>query len=219
MVEEIEKVIEYTFTDKSLLIEAFTHSSYANEHKNTADYEKLEFIGDATVEYIVSLSLVRIFPTAKEGVLSKKRASLVNANCLSKIIDNLDLIKYLNVGGTGDLESKIRDSEKVRCDVFEAIVGAILLDSGKNINVVGTFVLKQLSPYLNATVIDYKSKLLEVCAQKGEKAEFIIIEKDEYKPYFKVGLQINEIQVAIGVGRNKKQAEKKASEEYLTKNN
>ena len=80
-----EKIIGYQFSDKSLLARAFTHSSYANEHKQAYDYERIEFLGDAVLDYIVGLFLYERFPTKKEGELSKIRAQLVSAETLSII--------------------------------------------------------------------------------------------------------------------------------------
>lgn len=210
---EIEQKIEYTFENKSFLIRAFTHSSYSNEHVNCRDYERLEFLGDAAVEYFVSLNLLKTFPNAKEGVLSQKRASLVNAHTLAKIIVKLDLIKYLQVGAC-DIKSNVRDSQKVKCDVFEAIVGAILLDS-KSTEKAEKFVLYNLEPYISKDIVDYKSKLLEYCAKTNRKAVFEIAKKDEYEPYFQVNLVIDDNVLAKGEGRNKKSAEKDASKNYL----
>ena len=132
---EVENIIGYIFNDKNLLSRAFTHSSYANENKNSEDYERLEFLGDAILEYLVSLYLFETYPSKNEGSLSKMRANLVSAETLSAIIDDLGLINYVKVG-SGNASENILKSEDVKCDIFEAIVGAIHLDSNKNIDVV-----------------------------------------------------------------------------------
>ena len=84
---DIEKIINYRFNDKELLVTAFTHSSYANEHRRATDYERLEFLGDAVLGYIVGKRLFGFYPSAKEGELTKRRASMVSAETLSEIID------------------------------------------------------------------------------------------------------------------------------------
>ena len=163
----IEKIIGYCFSDKTLLLTAFTHSSFANENKQAEDYERLEYLGDAILDFTVALRLFKLFPSAKEGVLTKKRAALVSVETLSEIIDEYDLIKYMRVG-VGSVASAVEHSVNVKCDLFEAITGAVYLDCGNDISVVEKFIWDKLEKYIDRPTVDYKSKTIEFCAKTLE---------------------------------------------------
>jgi ribonuclease-3 len=212
-IESVESKIGYTFNNKALLKQAFTHSSYTNEHRNFGSYERLEFIGDALLGYIIGVYLYNIYPNMDEGELSKKRAGLVNADTLAKVIDNLSIMEYLLVG-SGASNDSLTDSVRVKCNIFESIIGAILLDSEMDITIAKKFILANLENKVNIVGIDYKSKILEDCAKKNKKAEFILLSDGNNEPYFKIALLIDGKQVCEGEGKSKKIAEKQASKIY-----
>lgn len=122
---ELEGRIGYKFSDPSYVEAAFTHSSYVNEHKAT-DNERIEFLGDCVLNFIVGEKLFRE-DDGNEGALSARRASVVSRKPLSKIVDALGLMDFLRVGAG---VNKAAFSEKARSDLFEALVGAVYLDGG-----------------------------------------------------------------------------------------
>lgn len=214
----IEKTLGYVFKNKQLLFDAFTHSSYVNEHKYDEDYERLEFLGDAALNYIVGMYLFQKNPTLSEGELTKKRANLVNAKTLSKVMDKLELISYLRIGD-GKANALVYDSHNVKCDVFEAIVGALVLDNDTDLSVAKQFILNNISEYIDIDVIDYKSKTLEYCAKNKLKCDIqtekINVNGTSHK--FLAKLFINRKQVAISEGYTKKEAEIEACKDYYCK--
>ena len=140
--DKIEKIIGYKFQNRKLLNTAFVHSSYANEHKVECN-ERLEYLGDAVLEFIITDKLYSLFNLG-EGQLTKYRASLVNEDTLSFIVSELNLDSFL-LKGKGEKKNGI-DSKAIKCDLFEAIVGAIYLDSG--IEFAKQFVLNVMDSFL-----------------------------------------------------------------------
>lgn len=122
----IQARICYEFKNPKLLEAAFTHASYVNEHDGTAN-ERIEFLGDCVLNFLVGERMFKQDPSAKEGDLSERRAALVSRAPLARIIDDLGLLEYLRVGVGVD---KSAFSVKARSDVFEAMVGAVYLDGG-----------------------------------------------------------------------------------------
>lgn len=209
---EIENIIGYTFNDKELLMRAFTHSSWVNENQRYIDYERLEFVGDAALGYIVAIYLYNTYTTSSEGELTKIRASMVSADALGQVIVSLNLLKYVKVGAG----TQVYESKNIKCDLFEAIVGAMLIDSNYDFSPARTFVLKFLSEIAESSNIDYKSKILEHCAQNSLVAKFNIVNKtmENNKTNFLVNLIVNGETVSSGEGSNKKTAEKQASKVF-----
>ncbi|MDE6201001.1 MAG: hypothetical protein K2M47_03880 [Clostridiales bacterium] len=125
-INNIQSLIGYTFNDCKYLMAAFTHSSYANEHP-TVGNERIEFLGDCVLDFLVGEKLFLSDRTASEGDLSAKRASIVSRAPLARIVDKLGLMQYLQVGVGVNKNSF---SDKKRSDVFEALLGAVYLDGG-----------------------------------------------------------------------------------------
>ena len=130
-IEELEGKIGYTFQDKSLIKQALTHSSYANEMRifKTGNYERLEFLGDAVLELVSSDFLFSKYPAMPEGQLSKLRASLVCEPALYIASKRIELQKYFLLG-KGEESTGGRERESIACDIMEAVIGAIYRDSG-----------------------------------------------------------------------------------------
>mgnify|MGYP004653328385 CR=1 FL=1 len=167
----LETIIGYTFKDKSLLNMALTHSSYANENK-VKNYERLEFLGDSLLEYIVSDYIYKNFPAEKEGSLTKIRAKMVQEKTLADIVLNLGISQFVRVGRS--LKNDIKQS--ILCDVYESLLGAIYLDS--NLDNAYNYVLKTLvkdkkniEDFENL-IIDYKTPLQELCQAKNLKLDY-----------------------------------------------
>ena len=215
-IKEIESKIQYVFGNNKLLEQAFTHSSYGNQ-ENVADNERMEFLGDAILGYITSEQLFATFKNSNEGALSAMRAKLVSAESLSKIVDSLDLIQYLQIvngsGGTGEL------SHKTEANLFEAILCAIYLDGG--IAPARQFVLRVMDEGLRSAqdtlTKDAKTSLQEYCQKKRYTLEYKSIGRSgpDNKPIFRYALYINGKSESVGVGTSKKAAEQDAASKIV----
>ena len=153
----LEKAIGYDFKDESLLLTAVTHPTYANEHR-TESYQRLEYLGDAILDFVVAEDLFARFPGADEGVLTTKRIAAVSATPLMKKARELGFEKYIKVAQHVNLDS-------VLGDVFEAVVAAMYLDGG--MEPAKSFILTSLEEFLDvkAGATDYKSRLNEALPQ------------------------------------------------------
>ena len=212
----LETKLGYFFQNKELLYQALTHSSYAHEH-NISSYERLEFLGDALLDYVTAEILFSRFPDKNEGELTAIRACLVKEETLSAIADNLSLTSYAFFSQTKQ-SNPIAASKAVKCDLFESILGSIFIDSGKNIDLITKIITQFLDPYFSEDHIDYKSKLLEIFAKNKINYYFAYNDKfDPKNPVFSVKLIVNDKMVASGEGHNKRNAEKDACRKYYDK--
>lgn len=211
--QDIEALIGYTFVDKELLLRALTHPSYSHIHGGE-NYQRLEFLGDSIVDFIIADELSKAYPDLDEGRLTKMRGAIVSATPLAGVVKARGYDKYLKMG-FGDL------SDNIRSDVFEAICGAIYLDGG--IEKTRGFILKDLRQLIITSKDnckrDYKSALYEKYA--GHKIEFKDIGKsgEEHRPIFSVELYIDGKLVASADGENKKRAQQKCAGQFLEKDN
>ena len=214
-IERIEKTLGYFIKNKELLIRAFTHSSYANEHNNEESYERLEFLGDATLNYLIGLYLYDTFPSFTEGKLTKMRAGTVDKETVAKVVDELGLLSYLRIG-KGSEGLITGQSVKVKCDLFEAILGAIVIDNNEDLSIAKKLVEKFLHNKISLNNTDYKSKVLEHCARNAQKASFVLLKEGTIGPdRFEIALLIDNQEVSRGLGENKKSAERRAAELYF----
>ncbi|OYS17971.1 ribonuclease III [Lactobacillus taiwanensis] len=208
------------FNNEKLLEDAFTHSSYANEHPGRKDYEKLEFLGDAVLELAVSDYLYRHFPKLNEGELTRMRSNIVRTEGFSEFAIECGFPAEINLG-KGEEKAGARKRKTLLEDVFEAFNGALFLDQG--MPAVQHFLHLTVYPLIaegdfNASR-DYKTELQERLQVNGSvKIEYQVIDEDESKPSFKVQLLVNGEKVSEGQGRNKKAAEQQAAQAALTKN-
>lgn len=208
------------FNNEKLLEDAFTHSSYANEHPGRKDYEKLEFLGDAVLELAVSDYLYRHFPKLNEGELTRMRSNIVRTEGFSEFAIECGFPAEINLG-KGEEKAGARKRKTLLEDVFEAFNGALFLDQG--MPAVQHFLHLTVYPLIaegdfNASR-DYKTELQERLQVNGPvKIEYQVIAEDESKPAFKVQLLVNGEKVSEGQGRNKKAAEQKAAQAALAKN-
>lgn len=208
------------FNNEKLLEDAFTHSSYANEHPGSKDYEKLEFLGDAVLELAVSDYLYRHFPKLNEGELTRMRSNIVRTEGFSEFAIECGFPAEINLG-KGEEKAGARKRKTLLEDVFEAFNGALFLDQG--MPAVQHFLHLTVYPLIaegdfNASR-DYKTELQERLQVNGPvKIEYQVIDEDESKPSFKVQLLVNGEKVSEGQGRNKKAAEQQAAQAALAKN-
>ena len=168
---EIERKIGYVFNNKELLKLALTHKSYAYENGDVSCScynERLEFLGDAILEHIVSIYLYNITPYLKEGVMSKKRAEIVCEKSLSNIINKAGLSRYVRLGKC-ETTTGGNKKDAILADMFEAILGAIYLDAGFDVaqktclKLIEETILVALN---NKDSLDYKDKIARIVAKK-----------------------------------------------------
>lgn len=210
-----------TFQNKQLLRQAFTHSSYANEHRNRhlVDNERLEFLGDAVLEIVVSDYLFQRHKRMSEGELSKLRAAIVCEESLHHFSDMLSFNNYILLG-KGEESSGGRNRPALLADVFEAFLGALYLDQG--LEVCYTFMNDYVFPNMTRDVfshtMDYKTKLQELIQQeKGTSLTYdVVAEKGpSHNKKFVVEVTVNNSDVEQGSGRSKKEAEQEAAKKML----
>ena len=208
------------FNNENLLEDAFTHSSYANEHPGRKDYEKLEFLGDAVLQLAVSDDLYRHFPRLNECELTRMRSNIVRTEGFSEFAIECGFPAEINLG-KGEEKAGARKRKTLLEDVFEAFNGALFLDQG--MPAVQHFLHLTVYPLIaegdfNASR-DYKTELQERLQVNGPvKIEYQVIAEDESKPSFKVQLLVNDKKISEGQGRNKKAAEQQAAKAALDKN-
>lgn len=224
--KELENVINYHFKDKSILTLALTHTSYANElrQKKIACEcnERLEFLGDSVVSIISSTYLYNNFPNHPEGELSALRAGAICTNSLSSFAKNISLGNYLNLG-CGEDKCGGREKDTILENAFEALVGAIYLDSGCNLDVASKFLLPFITEEIsiaikNETTEDFKSRLQQIVQQMPcEKFEYIQTNKEgpDHAPMFTVEARLNSNIIGIGKGASIKKAEQAAAQQAL----
>lgn len=201
------------FKNASLLKEALTHRSYLNENPNWSESnnERLEFLGDAVLELVVTNYLFKIFPKSEEGELTLLRAALVNTKMLSSIAEGINLNKYLLVSkGESFLDG--RAGESMLADAFEALIGAIYLDQGYSAaeRFISDHVISKTEEVRSKGIKDSKSTLQEVTQNliKETPVYKIIGESGpEHKKVFEAGVYLKDELRARGSGASKQEAE------------
>ncbi len=214
----------YTFRDAQLLDCALTHKSYANEMGlQQHHYERLEFLGDAVLELIVSTHLYSVYPSADEGVLSKLRSCLVNAEAFATLARQLELGALLQLG-RGEARSGGNDKNSLLAAALEAVIGALYLDSGfvRAQHIFLTCFVATLEAHLHhAEVWDYKGLLQERTLNLfGCTPTYRVVceEGPAHQKTFHVQLSLNrEVYDCIGTGRSKKAAEQHAARQLLAR--
>ena len=225
-INEFEKSIEITFSNINLLKTALTHRSYVNEHKSVNEHnERLEFLGDAVLELIVSDYLFRKYPKRPEGELTSFRAALVRTDSLADTAKTLDIGKYLLLS-KGEDDTGGREKNYLLANAFEAIVGAIYLDKGYTES--RDFVLKYLIAKLddivqNRSDIDSKTKIQEVTQEKFKVTPTYEVVNEvgpDHEKIFTVIVKVEDRIIGEGTGSSKQKAEEMAASkglEYLLK--
>ncbi|UDM32660.1 ribonuclease III [Lentilactobacillus laojiaonis] len=211
------------FKNFDLLNEAFTQASYVNEHKghHLKYYERIEFLGDAVLQLVVSEYIFKRYPNLPQGRLTRLRAAMVNEKSFSSFARECHFDEYIRLG-KGEEKANARQRDSLLCDIFESFMGALYLDQGKP--AVEKFCGEVIFPKLDQGVFDeffdHKTELQELVQQDGPvKIEYILI--DEFGPendrQFKVRLLIDNQELGIGIGHSKKGAEQKAAQQALKK--
>jgi len=223
---KLEKTIDIKFKDINMLKQAVVHRSYLNEHPDfeLSHNERLEFLGDAVLEIIVTEYLFKNFPDTPEGDLTNWRASLVNSKMLAQIaVDvKLESYLYLSKGEAKDKNSKAR--QYILANAVEALIGSIYLDRGLVCakKFIKNNILSKLEDILeNKLYLDPKSKFQER-AQEVFKVtpHYRVLEESgpDHAKIFEMGLYLGEKLVAIGKGSSKQEAQVEAAKKGIKKN-
>ncbi len=217
--------LEYAFRDPTLLERALTHRSFSNEQRDlrSPNNERLEFLGDTVLGFVVGDLIYRTFPNLQEGALSKIKAHLVSATTLAAKGRELGLGRYLRMGA-GEARSGGSEKLSLLADAFEAIVAAIYLDGG--LSAAEAFVRRIFTPDVAGIDVgdlsfhDYKTALQETAQSLGlPLPEYRVV--DEYGPdhekSFVVEVYWDGESFALGKGSSKREAQRKAAKEALRK--
>ena len=220
----LQRAVGYQFRNPELLLEALTHSSFAQESAaSVRDNEPMEFLGDAVLTFVVSAMLADAFPDWQEGKLTRARAHLVAAPHLHLIADRLDLGRYLRLG-RGEEKTGGREKPALMVNALEALIAALYRDGG--LTVAHDFIARFIVPAdLRAVAgelfaIDYKSSLQELLqADRAAPAEYRVVEESgpEHQKTFTVEALAGENLIARGRGASKKAAEQEAARLVLEK--
>lgn len=220
-----EKRIGIKFKDKNLLKQSFTHRSYINENPPPAGgllehNERLEFLGDAVLELVITEYLYNKYPEKTEGEMTSLRAALVNADMLSKVAQSLSMGDFLLLS-RGEAKDIGRARQYILANTFEALIGAIHLDQGYD--KVLSFLKKNLFPKLKEVIekklwIDAKSLFQEKAQEfEGMTPNYKVISESgpDHAKHFIVGVYLNGEMVAEGEGSSKQEAEQSAARHAL----
>ncbi len=219
---KFEEASGITFKNKELLRRAFTHRSFLNENRGaeSSHNERLEFLGDAVLELIVTEYLFEKYPDSNEGDLTAYRASLVNAITLSEVAQKINVNDFLLLS-KGEAKDTGKARQYILANTMEAIIGAIYLDQGYD--TAKYFISKNLFHLIDKIVedkswIDAKSKFQEKAQEKESETPVYKSLKEEgpdHDKHFTVGVYLNNELIAEGVGMSKQEAEQSAARQAL----
>ena len=214
---------DLVFSDETLLETAFTHTSYASEHRllKISHNERLEFLGDAVLQLIISEYLYTKYPKRPEGDLSKLRSMIVREESLAGFARDCQFDQFIKLG-RGEEKSGGRNRDTILGDLFEAFLGALLLDKG--VEAVKSFLYQVMIPKVEAgdfeRVTDYKTKLQELLQINGDvEITYQVVSETgpAHAKNFEVAVLINGRKSGQGQGRSKKLAEQEAAKNAFEK--
>jgi len=209
------------FKNQALLRLAFIHRSYLNESKGEVESnERLEFLGDSILSFVVSEHLYKTYPQFDEGILTNLRSLVVNTKSLARTAKTLDFGSHLMLS-RGEEDSRGRENESILANTFEAVVGAIFIDQG--IEAVSTFIhaviIPEIESYVQKKVFkDPKSLLQEYVQARKQNSPIYKVLREEgpaHAKQFTIGVFVEDAQVGEGQGKSKQEAEEHAAEKAL----
>ncbi len=216
------KSFNISYKNIALYEQALTHPSY-NGDANTKhqDYEKLEFMGDAVLNFVTADLVYKNRPEMSEGNLTKLRSVLVSTKPLAAYARKIKLHEYIRIGHSITLE-QVKTSDKILENVFESLVGAIYLDAGLKpaYRLISSLLLEDIKNYDVDDLTDYKSKLQEeIQAEHRDAVQYVTVETSgpAHDRTFKVQVLFNGIVLGVGEGKSKKKAEEMAAKSALSK--
>jgi ribonuclease III len=220
-VERLQERLGYSFGDRRILLQSLTHTSYGHEflqEKPIAlrDNERLEFLGDAILDVVVSDILLETFPNSNEGQLSKMRAAVVNEKTLAQVARSIRLQEVVRLG-KGETQSGGNDKPSILSSAFEALIAAIYLDGG--FNAVYPVVRHLFAPFFSedrdlVAFYDYKTQLQEVVQAKWKVTpsyHMLQATGPDHAKTFEVEVRMNGQLMAVATGSSKKEAEQNAA--------
>jgi ribonuclease III len=221
-IEKLQKKIDYTFKDDSLLLKALTHSSYAYEcTQDITDNEVLEFLGDSVLGFIIADYLYRNFPQLNEGEMSKLKSTLASTGTLVIFAQRIRLNKHLRLG-KGEMKSGGRNKKTILAGAFEALIAALFLDGG--ISTARRFLLEYLNIFFNKVdmsqffINNYKSALQEHLQKENDASpvyQTVTTKGPDHKKRFLVKVSSQNQILAKARGISKKEAEQKAAQKAM----
>ena len=224
-ITRLQVILGLDFSEPKLLQRALTHRSFINEHGGTHldCYERMEFLGDAVIQQIVSEEVYRMFPELPEGELTKTRASLVCSESLSECARSLSLGSYVYLG-KGAEASGGRDSESILSDVYEAMIASIFLDRGYEYarKLVLNNLKNQLETFHKSILppTDPKSHLQEYLQSQGSTYPIyrtVSSQGPDHDPTFTIHVLSDDILLGTGIGKRKSEAERAAAQDAIEK--
>jgi ribonuclease III len=222
--EQFAQHLGVTFKDIMLFREAFTHRSYLNEHRGNGmrHNERLEFLGDAVLELVMTEYLFAAYPEEPEGRLTAYRSALVNTNSISDAATEWGMNEYLLLS-RGEAKDTGRARQYILANTFESVIGAIFLDQGYDAarDFIGKSLFKRLDDIVGKRLWqDAKSRFQEESQERtGITPNYIVTKESgpDHDKSFEVGVSIGSDLIAKGVGRSKQDAEQAAAQEALAK--
>lgn len=224
--QELQKKLGVKFKNKDLLKQAFIHRSYLNENPafSLSHNERLEFLGDAVLELVITDYLFKNYPDLAEGEMTNLRAALVNTQILSKVGESLNFSDYLYLS-RGESKEAGRGRQYILANTLEAFIGAVYIDRGYGL--AEDFILKILIPSLpdiikNKLWRDGKSLFQEAAQERvGITPTYEVLEESgpDHDKIFKVGVYLKQELVASGSGSSKNEAEQNAAIKALEEKN
>ena len=220
MIKDLEEALGYRFRNISLLQNAVTHSSYANErwHNSLLSNERLEFLGDSVLGMLVAEYLYRNFPNRPEGELTRMRADMVCEKTLAAAADRIGLGSHLLLGH-GEEQTGGRRRSSILADAMESVIAASFLDGGLNaaLSIIRRFILVEV-PVSSFRNEDFKTELQELVQKKKDQIlTYTLLSESgpDHDKRFEVELKLNDEAVGRGIGSSKKRAEQMAAKNAL----
>ncbi|MCT4641287.1 MAG: ribonuclease III [Bacteriovoracaceae bacterium] len=223
---KINTILDYEFNDIELFINALTHKSFSHEAKNNIpNNERLEFLGDSILSLIVTNKIFALYKDVDEGLLSKLRTTIVSESSLCGFARKANLGNYILLGA-GELKNNGQDKDSILADTFEAILGAILIDSNYEtvekvlLTFFESFDKKDIFPKSLDNVIDPKTKLQNLVVQKYKTNPNYIVKESQKdnKAFFEVALTVDNKTILTKSGDSKKRIKKEIAIEVLKNN-
>ncbi len=219
--EQVQRCLGYRFGNAELLKKAFTHASYAYRYELDCDNERLEFLGDSVLGFVVAADLFQRFPGVSEGALTRAKAYMTHSDVLTGICETLGLHRFLLVD---ENDPSIRDNPKLQENLLEAVIGALYLDGG--LDVARSFIFRVLDDTGNRVqdveqvVFDYKTRLQEFFQAAGlEPPDYVIVNRSGpvHDAIFTAELRFRGKALSSGTGRSKKQAHQECARQLLNR--
>ena len=218
-IRSVEQRIGYTFKQKHFLLQALTHRSFCNEHPGTEHNERLEFLGDAILQFVSTKELYLRYPEEPEGTLSVYRSLLVKTDFLVRVAHSISVPTYLRV--SSGQKKEMERNTALLADVVEALIGAIFLDGGLTPaeQYIHTHILRDSEAYLaQAPTQDAKTALQELVQQERKITPVYTVLGErgpDHEKIFTVAVIIDGAEHARGEGRSKQEAEQGAAQRAL----